>query len=516
MTGLSFANITLFLVRLSCFRCAVSTIVAEDAKLGSSSKLPPLDITILTNDVSLFCDTDTKVHEKGVDRFWKTVAPLFQDSKVGKIQIVVATTGTVVTMNDPDKPKDDRDDPEAMDVDVYDVMDASFEETELIRDQELVVATCVRTIQTQLRLRAQEDFCKNQSHIAAGEAPVDISLSTIGNGTIAYQALSRQWVRESLLGRSMRGNLELELPETVDGTQCAVSLDVSYQVFPCMVDSSETIKLATDLKLLSASKMKLVQLVPLDSIDASLLFGIPMLVRTQLASDLDQFEVMQVLTRSLFSVLAERQSAMLLCPEDKITGNGEESGLFHSAEQTFVLMAKESSKTSSGAPNSGLLYRYAHADQLLAEAVSPTSQVLLDEETQQQYSNYVEQALECLECSPINPLYGDDADSFPDLPAMPKAASRGNTDVVVSKSAAKAVSSPKVPANPEPESVEPSSPAASPSSRKKTHADSPGSAASVWNDAAGVGSRRKPAVHEGHASQDSQDSSEVDFSAFDE
>jgi hypothetical protein len=468
--------------------------VAEDAKNGSTVDKTPLDISILTNDVSLLCDTDAQSHKTGVTRFWKSVAPFFQDSKVGSIQIVMAKTGTLASVVDSEQ-NDDQDE----DADGDTVMDTELDDSHLIHKNDLVISECVRTIQMQLVAQADDDFQKNRSTLDAGESPMNISFSVIDNSTVGYQFLVRQWVRDALLAQTLySSSLELDLPETLDGTQCSVSLDVSYQVFPFSADSAECTRFLTDLQLLSESKLEVVQLVPLSSIDAGLLFGLPMLVRVGLASDLDQFQVMQVLVRSLFSLLNERESAVLLRRTGGKTPKSASTGIFHSSEQTFLLMAKELPKTANGAPNSGILYQYAHADQLLAEATLPTNQVeLLDEDTQRQYADYVEQALECLECSPVNPLYTDDACAV--LPSLPTLSTRINapTSPVVQRAESPAF----------------------PVAGKQTTPESPGSEASVWNDTAGVGSRGPPSsksyTAQEHKEMELQDTDEEEFTGFD-
>jgi hypothetical protein len=472
--------------------------VAEDARHGSTADKTPLDISILTNDVSLLCDTNAQSHKTGVARFWKSVAPFFQDSKVGSIQIVMAKTGTLASVMDTSEQSSDVQDQD-QDADGDAVMDTELDlddsDSQLIRKHDLVISECVRTIQTQLVAQADHDFQQNRSILDAGESPMEVSFSVIDNSTVGYQFLVRQWVRDALLAQTLHSsNLELDLPETLDGTQCSVSLDVSYQVFPFSADSAECTRFLIDLQLLSESKLEVVQLVPLSSIDAGLLFGLPMLVRVGLASDLDQFQVMQVLVRSLFSLLNERESAVLLRRIGGKTPKSASTGMFHSSEQTFLLMAKELPKTANGAPNSGILYQYAHADQLLAEATLPTSEVaLLDEDTQRQYADYVEQALECLECSPVNPLYADDACAV--VPSLPALRTRVNTH-----------SRPVLRR------------ADSPIAGKQTTADSPVSPASVWNDTAGVGSRGPPSkslTAQEQKDDELQDTDEEKFSSFD-
>jgi hypothetical protein len=59
---------------------------------------------------------------------------------------------------------------------------------------------------------------------------------------------------------------------------------------------------------------------------------------------------------------------------------------------------------------------------------------------------------------------------------------------------------------------------ASPVARKQTIFESPGSESSVWNDAAGVGSRGPPSksyTAEQYKGEDLQDTDEEEFPAFD-
>jgi hypothetical protein len=459
----------------------VKSIAVQDAKLGPSVQL---DITILTSDASLFCDTNKGSHKTGVDKFWKQVTPFFRDAKVGRIQIVFAKTGSLASS--PVNKENTLDEDGGVSIGANTDDDSSLK-----RNHEMIVTNCVHAIQAQMAARANADY-EARRHLANdGDSPVDITFSAIDNSPVGYQYLSRQIVRDSLLVQGLRGRLELDLPETLDGTQCAVSLDVSYQVFPFAVDSPESKRLSTDLQALASSKMEVVQLVPLSSIDASLLFGLPMQVRAALVNDFNQFQEMEVLVRSLFRLLCEREWALLLRHSSAKAMDGSKSGLFDFSEQTFILMGKELPKTVSDAPNSGVLYHYANADQLLADPTATSKTSMVDDEMESQYVDYVERALECLECNPVNPLHMDATTTH----TLPAATTRSALLTPPSSKRKKSCDDPVA--------------------QGLANIGSPQSAYNMWNDAAGVGSRGPVPTQNQSDDEDMNDAAEEDYTGFD-
>jgi hypothetical protein len=137
--------------------------------------------------------------------------------------------------------------------------------------------------------------------------------------------------------------------------------------------------LSQDLNHLSIFDLKVIQLIPLSSIDVGLLFGIPIVVRAGIDDDYTQFQEMKIIFRSLFCVIQTQEQAIFLRGSsnntEHMTTTGA-SGLFHSgftyaSEHYFVLMAQEIPITlldnadHSVSPSSGLLFRIAHVDHLL-------------------------------------------------------------------------------------------------------------------------------------------------------
>ena len=345
--------------------------------------------------MSLFSDTDANSHKTAIDKFWDHIMPFFQDSLVGSIRIVMAQTESVALQVDS---KDDDDD---KDSDGDTLMEGEHDVSTLKSNHKTAVAKCIHAIQSKIAERAEFDYRAELVEPSKGP-PVNLSFSVIDNTPVGYQFLSRQWARHALMTQSLRSRLQFELPETLDGTQCSLSFDMNYQTLPFRVESPHTKDLFADLKHLAKSKIEIVQMVPLSSVDASLLFGVPITLTAGLEDDFEQYQMMEVLVRSLFRLLQERELAILL---RSTTKNLADQSLFHSSEQTYLLMAQELPPSVDQHPHSGILFPYAHANQLWTEASAAKNAPILDEDTESQLVEYVDRALDCLECSPVNPLY---------------------------------------------------------------------------------------------------------------
>jgi hypothetical protein len=257
-----------------------------------------------------------------------------------------------------------------------------------------------------LETKGEDEFKENRSFIQFDSThhipSINIHLSTIDNTSVGFQVLLRKWSREKM---SKRHRLTFDLPETLTFAQCSVSLDAMYKSMPFCLDSALAHGLSTDLKLLAKSKLEVVQLVPISSIDASLLFGVAIGVRAGFEHDLDQHNEMGLLVRTLFKQLVSKDCALLLL--SKGPPDSEEAGLFHSPEgQSWLLMAEEipAPLKEQTAPNSGVLYRMASGDHFILEA-SPADIITSDNDGDNPFFEYVEASMDYLGCAPVNPLY---------------------------------------------------------------------------------------------------------------
>jgi len=112
---------------------------------------------------------------------------------------------------------------------------------------------------------------------------------------------------------------------------------------------------------------------------------------------------MECLTSAFFYFLQERELALLLCSR----ASNERNECDIQNHSTFMLMAQEFPKAMHQPPNTGILFRYAHANQLLAEANPARPHAAFSSELAAQYADYIEQALGVLHCDTINPLDRD-------------------------------------------------------------------------------------------------------------
>ena len=375
----------------------VEAIVQEDSEIDCSDE-HVLDILILTNDLILFSDTKEESHKQEFGNFWKRVKPYFQDSKVRKLNIVVASTGcTVIAIH-----KD------VMNEEYNQRASGSTDDKEVTKSisngqKMLDFVECVHSIQDEIRQLGDSDFKENRSKVQFGTesiALVDMSLSTIEGTSVGFKSLYRTILQKQSPGWYP---IKFDLPETLDGTQCSISLDVSYRTMPLRCDSAMAEALSRDLKLLQDSRMEVVQIVPIALIDASLLYGVVLTARSSLETDIDQHREMNLLVRSLLSRLSLKDCGLLL---RSIDPNENSGGLFHFAEQYFLLMNEElpESLKAQSTPMRATLHRYASADHILAQATPPEAITDEDHATIEQLSNLIDASLGLCETKAVNPL----------------------------------------------------------------------------------------------------------------
>ena len=162
-------------------------------------------------------------------------------------------------------------------------------------------------------------------------------------------------------------------------------------------------------------------MVPISSVDGSLLYGVPMSATAAMDSDLFRYKDMKVLTRQFFRYMAMKDVAIALrCVGTRgLEGNGAKNATADSVEegQIFLLIAEHpaestdqslssSSLSSSTAPSRGILYRYATFDHIIHdhETVDALDNDSEDEEMSEQYFEYVEQSLEMVDSKILNPI----------------------------------------------------------------------------------------------------------------
>ncbi|CAB9520347.1 expressed unknown protein [Seminavis robusta] len=435
----------------------VDAIIEQDSKAATASgasmknRQALLDVMIVTNDVSLFCDVSEGGHKRALSRFCDRAEIFFREGAIRTIRIVVANTGRIAIALPKEKigssPKseaeqnaisfdvDDVDDVDGDDDQDNDELGSQQQEPQQLTDleqraaeyqarrtHELSMAGCIRAMESLLNKRSEIDYEKLKvgSNNKKPVLPVDIAVSTIDATTstrLAFKTLQRSCLRDIVdstmaitlsnsASSAPKTRIHLALPETIDGMQSSVALEVTHKLIPFPLDRpSVTGGFFHDLQELCSSELSLVQLIPLALVDASLLFGVPMHVRAGTEDDIDRYHEVCELVKNLFSYMQKRQVAMLLRSSGPPESNAP--GIFHNPQRgQLFLLAAEEPVGSNAKPSTGSLFRYASADELLLETQKPLdTSLVLPDEVRAQYESYVENALDMLDCCAVNPLY---------------------------------------------------------------------------------------------------------------
>jgi hypothetical protein len=374
----------------------------------------------------LFCDTNFNSHKDYLQDFLKHVATFLDQGLLCSIHIVAAATGDILL-------RSYRGGLEGIEGNCNSHRLKQLDPVILQSNHEKAVQKCVRLVES--TMNDWEGRCNTPWNIDAPERRglhLNLSFSSIDNTPTGFMGIARSQLCDELISHRARVTCRLrsiELPPSTDGTHCALSLEASYQIFPFSAGSPHARMLSCDMDSLSKMDFQVLKLVPLTCIDASLLFGIPMVVRPGLESDYAQFHEMKVLVRSLFHFLQLREQAILLrgscCGEVRANAlavdRSSRSGLFqsdapNSCSQYFVLMSHEvpySMLVGGKKSDAGLLFRIAHADYLIAETsnLSMTqndSDELAsenDQEMETQHMELIESSLASLEISVFNPIF---------------------------------------------------------------------------------------------------------------
>lgn len=390
----------------------------------------PRTLTIFTNDVALFSDTAVDSHKRALGRFWDTIRGSFQNGSVGSIQIAIYETGAAALVQGRKRKGNNQamdSEASSLEGDVFDDNnergeDATEQETEeevAATDEALAhrmrVKQCIALLQREIQSLQEKDRRRSAT-------PISVELLVI-ESPIKFQTLLRDWISAIISPASGTegGKISFNLPETLDGSQCALSLDLVPSLLPYRVDSPEAAELMTDLKALSLAELEVIQVVPISSVDGSLLHGVPMSATAAMDSDLFRYKDMKVLTRQLFRYMAMKDVAIALrCVGTRgLEGKGAKNAAADKVDegQIFLLMAEHpaetidqslssSSLSSSAAPSRGVLYRYATLDHIIHdhETVDALDNDSADEDMSEQYFEYVEQSLEMVDSKILNPI----------------------------------------------------------------------------------------------------------------
>lgn len=334
-------------------------------------------------------------HQRAIRDWKRRLQPYWDKGQLGQVRVVVITTA-----------------PETWGDDTRDECQhgSSTEPSTLVRLLRAMQAECHRTFE--------------QPHVlhpvlAPGETGA--VLTVLPHCTISYQHLVRSWLHPYL---PVQGT-QLELPATTGGAQCVIQLTASYHTLPFTVNSIDFERLMVDLRRLN--RLAVVQSIPMPTVDASLLFGVPMTVEVAIQDNWEATLDMERLLQALLRYLLQNQVALLLVHNG---GCGDEApgevGLFEgthalgnfsdnskgkagddNSNSKFVFLPRV---VTAGAMTSGLLFRYADTAQLTADVTdgctgSPKEIGATESKfgERSDFDSYLEESLDGM-LAPHNPL----------------------------------------------------------------------------------------------------------------
>ena len=349
-------------------------------------------ITIITTDVALFYKSrEPEEHVAGITKFVKSLHDEKHCSL--RVQLVVMATGAV-SVDNPAKQTNIAEDNNHS---------CRVEEGRHLFNSS--VGNCVQELQRTLVTLLQQEERSN----------TEISIEIIDQCQLGLQTLWAPWLdirfANTKSSTASKSSIlwELDLPETWDCVQSKICLQLKSHVAPSMLTTGVPVMLSpllphsknNDASITSLlSPLKPIQLAPIESLDASLLYGLPMTVTAGVNKERhgseQQVEDMKVLVQSMFHVLHERGQAIVLKGERPL---GKHSVVTRDEKaQIYVIMPRASSGSLSSA-TSGILFHYASGPDLIDV---PTPKLV--EGDHKQVVEHVQQALDCLPCLPINPF----------------------------------------------------------------------------------------------------------------
>jgi hypothetical protein len=361
-------------------------------------------VTIVTCDISFLLDTDEEAHLRGLDDFMATIEQYFSKDQLQTIRIAVVM-GKAVPIDASSFRMTPCSNGKEVDKD----------ESYQVRTSQL--SSLIKNIQRRIEEKLEETFKRNRSQIQFDSKLVprmDIRLLLV-KGRNGFHQLLQVVSMDNITAfpYDWSQTLHLALPETVDFDSCKVTMQASYKIMPFRLDSALTMSLSHDLELISRSELQALQLIPTESIDASLLYGIPISLRSGLAKSTDQYRENVLMLRAMLKTLAKRDCALLLSSTFLAIDQTEtaKSNLFQERENQYYILMPEILGSQVGPPTyNGVLFRIARADHILDPDTVDGAQKgihslgMTNGETSE-YDEYVEMSLESLSCSPLNPLF---------------------------------------------------------------------------------------------------------------
>ncbi len=264
-----------------------------------------------------------------------------------------------------------------------------------------------------------------------GKQLVNLQLEYIEGNNISFQTLQQKCIQGSFYETypNAHGRLSFDLPETIDGIMCSISLDLQYSTLPHSIDSNETLSLVKDMERISAlpsSNVEVIQSIPLSNVDSAMIYGVPMTARAAIDDDLSRYNEMKMLSKQMWKYLSSNDIGLVLSVRFE-EDDGHDGGRHPRSREELFLLVCEKAVEKPYVPNidskydrsealgvtvatkhksscHGILFRYSTSRQMLRFVNE--DEVEEDESTAEelQYQDYIERSIEMLATTGLNPL----------------------------------------------------------------------------------------------------------------
>ena len=380
---------------------SVEAIEDKLSRTNNSKQTHPYSVTLFTTDATLFAGNEsTSCHIQGLEAFWKRISPAFQSNAIASVTIVIVGTKFDIGSHD---------------------FHLSLQYIDGIRKH---------ISEMSQSMNSSSEWIFDEWN---GKNLVDVQLEYIEGTDISFQCLAQKFVQESFYetySSHVHGTISFDLPETIDGIQCKISLSLQYATLPYSIDSYETENLVNDMiriSSLSSSNVEVIQSIPLASVDSSLIYGVPMSARAGIDEDESRYNEMKMLVRQMWKYLSSSGIGLVLrvtCEEATEEGGKSPYG----NDELFLLVCEEALEkprvsssdsrydrsealgvdlaTKTNPSCQGMLFRYASKHQMLRFVNEGEMEEKEEEETAEelQYQDYIERSIEMLANTGLNPL----------------------------------------------------------------------------------------------------------------
>eukprot|EP00574_Skeletonema_japonicum_P004389 CAMPEP_0201716346 /NCGR_PEP_ID=MMETSP0593-20130828/2349_1 /ASSEMBLY_ACC=CAM_ASM_000672 /TAXON_ID=267983 /ORGANISM="Skeletonema japonicum, Strain CCMP2506" /LENGTH=825 /DNA_ID=CAMNT_0048206137 /DNA_START=56 /DNA_END=2533 /DNA_ORIENTATION=+ len=374
----------------------------------SSRPKHPCTITLFTTDSTFFADSDPASHSQGLENFWKRISPAFQSNTIAAMSIVIVGT------------KSD---------------DLNVDPTKMSSDDFRRSIQCINEIRRNINelsesMKSSSEWIFDEWN---GKQLVNLQLEYIEGTNISFQTLQQKCIQGSFYETypTAHGRLSFDLPETIDGIMCSISLDLQYSTLPHSIDSNETLSLVTDMKRISAlpsSNVEVIHSIPLSNVDSVMIYGIPMTARAAIDDDYSRYNEMKMLNKQMWKYLSSNDIGLVLRVRFEEDDGHDDDRHPRSREELFLLVCEQAVAVEKPCvPNNdskydrsealgvtvatkhktschGMLFRYASKRQMLRFVNEDEIEEDENSAEELQYQDYIERSIEMLATTGLNPL----------------------------------------------------------------------------------------------------------------